>query len=63
MSPNHKVFITMMVHFGHNSKPMCFLLDLVEVAESHSGVNLAAAFVKIVNNFRISEKVSDSINL
>ena len=63
MSPNHKAFITMMVHFGHNGKPMCFLLDLVEVAESHSGVNLAAAFVKIVNNFRISEKVSDSINL
>jgi hypothetical protein len=33
-SPNHKAFIAVTVHFEHNCKPMCFLLDLVEVAES-----------------------------
>jgi hypothetical protein len=34
------------------------LLDLVEVAKSHSGLNLAAAFAKILDDFGISEKVS-----
>jgi len=38
---------------------MCILLDLVEVAESHSGVNLAAAFAKVLDDFGISEKVSN----
>ena len=34
------------------------LLDLVEVAESHSGLNLATAFSKILEDFGISDKVS-----
>ena len=34
------------------------LLDLVEVAKSHSGFNLAAAFAKILDDFGISDKVS-----
>ena len=34
------------------------LLDLVEVARSHSGLNLAAAFVKVLEDFGISDKVS-----
>lgn len=34
------------------------LLDVVEVAESHSGVNLALAFAKILNDFGIRDKVS-----
>jgi hypothetical protein len=33
------------------------LLDLVEVAESHSGENLAAAFAKVLEEFGISDKV------
>jgi hypothetical protein len=37
---------------------MCILLDLVEVALSHSGLNLAAAFAKILEDFGISDKVS-----
>lgn len=37
---------------------MCLLLDLVEVAESHSGVNLASAFAKILDDFGIANKVS-----
>jgi hypothetical protein len=35
------------------------LLDLVEVAKSHSGLNLAAAFAKVLDDFGISDKVSD----
>jgi hypothetical protein len=34
------------------------LLDIVELARSHSGVNLAAAFSKILEDFGISNKVS-----
>ena len=33
------------------------LLDLVEVAKSHSGVNLAAAFAQVLEEFSISDKV------
>jgi hypothetical protein len=38
------------------------LLDIVEVAKSHSGINLAAAFAKILNDFGISDKVSHTYN-
>jgi hypothetical protein len=34
------------------------LLDIVELARSHSGINLAAAFAKILEDFGISDKVS-----
>jgi hypothetical protein len=37
------------------------LLDIVEVAKSHSGINLAAAFAKILDDFGISDKVSHII--
>lgn len=36
---------------------MSMLLDIVEVAKSHTGVNLAAAFAKILEDYGISEKV------
>lgn len=45
------------VHFAHEGAPVSMLLDLVEVAESHSGVNLAAAFAKVLAEFGISDKV------
>ena len=48
----------MTVHFEQNGQPVCFLLDLVEVAKSHSGINLAAAFAKILEDFGIENKVS-----
>ena len=57
-SPNHKVYVAMMVQFEQNGEPMCLLLDLVEVATSHSGRNLAVAFVKILTDFGIEHKVS-----
>jgi hypothetical protein len=33
------------------------LLDLVEVPKSHTSSNLATAFVKVLNDFGISNKV------
>ena len=35
------------------------LFDLVEVAVSHSGLNLASAFSKVLSDFGISYKVND----
>jgi hypothetical protein len=58
-SPNHKAFIAVTVHFENNGDPVCMLLDIVEVAKSHSGANLAAAFAHILDEFGISDKVSE----
>ena len=57
-SPNHKAYIAVTVHFEKDGVPVSMLLDIVEVAQLHSGVNLAAAFAKILGDFGISDKVS-----
>jgi hypothetical protein len=56
-SPNHKAYVAFTVHFAHEGVPVSMLLDIVEVAKSHSGVNLAAAFGKVLEEFGISDKV------
>ena len=58
MSPNHKAYVTVTVHFEKDGIPISMLLDIVEVAHSHSGLNLAAAFSKILDDFGIGYKVS-----
>jgi len=45
------------VHFEVDGVPISMLLDIVEVAQSHSGLNLAIAFAKILEEFGISDKV------
>ncbi|KAF8232955.1 hypothetical protein L208DRAFT_1215482, partial [Tricholoma matsutake] len=55
MSPNHKAYVAITVHFKQNGVPVAMLLDLVEVAMSHSGLNLAAAFARILNGFGIAD--------
>lgn len=57
-SPNHRAFIAVTVHFETKGVPNSLLLDIMEVPVSHSGKNLAAAFTKIVEDFRITDKVS-----
>ena len=52
------VHLLLTVHFEHNGSPMSFLLDIVEVAKSHSRETLATAFAKILDDFGIFEKVS-----
>ena len=38
------------------------LLGIVEVAKLHSGINLAAVFAKILNDFGVSDKVNHISN-
>lgn len=47
----------MTVHFERAGKPFAMLLDLVEVAESHTGVNLGTAFANVLKKFGIEERV------
>jgi hypothetical protein len=46
------------VHFEHNGTPVALLLDIVEVAKSHSGETLATTLAKILEDYGISDKVS-----
>ena len=48
------------VHLEHKGEPLSMLLDVVEVAKSHTGANLAAAFSKILEDYGISDKVKMS---
>jgi hypothetical protein len=57
-SPNHKAYVAVTVHFEEGGVPISMLLDIVEAARSHSGLNLAAAFAKILDDFGIADKVS-----
>jgi hypothetical protein len=50
--------VVVTVHFKNKGVPMAMLLDIVELACLHSGFNLAAAFVKILEDFGISDKVN-----
>ena len=56
-SPNHKAYVAITVHLEQNGEPLAMLLDLVEVPKSHTGYNLALAFVKVLRDFGISDKV------
>ncbi|KDR67829.1 hypothetical protein GALMADRAFT_146839 [Galerina marginata CBS 339.88] len=56
-SLNHKAYVAITVHFEHDGAPVSLLLDLVEVAKSHSGVNLASAFANVLKDFGISDKI------
>jgi len=50
----------MTVHFEHAGEPFS-MLDLVEAAHSHTSLNLGAAFLNVLKNFGIKEKVRVSI--
>jgi hypothetical protein len=58
-SPNHKAYVAVTVHYENAGVPVSMLLDIVEVACSHSGLNLATAFSKILDDFGISDKVNN----
>ena len=51
--------MVVMVHLENEGMPISMLLDIMELACSHSGLNLAAASTKILKDFGISDKVSD----
>ena len=56
-SPNHRAFVAVTVHFENDGVAICTILDVVEVPVSHSGVNLAAAFANLLDEFGVSDKV------
>ena len=62
-SPNQRSYVAITVHFEYEGEPILMLLDIVEVARSHTGENLAAAFAKIMEDYEISEKVDINYNI
>jgi HD superfamily phosphodiesterase len=50
--------VAVTVHFEQQGEPMCLLFDIVKLAKSHSGINLARAFANILKDYGISHKVS-----
>jgi hypothetical protein len=56
-SPNHKAFVAFTIHLEDQGKPVLMLLDIVEVAQSHTGVVLGETFVKVLKVFGIEKKV------
>jgi hypothetical protein len=48
------------VHLERKVKPFMMLLDLVEVAELHTGVNLGITFANVLKKFGIEDKISTS---
>jgi hypothetical protein len=57
-SPNYKAFVAITVHFQMDGSPVVMLLNLIKVAESHSGLHLTVIFAKILDDFMITDKVS-----
>ena len=56
-SPNNKAYVAITVHFEEKESPILMLLDIVKVAQLHSRLNIAQAFAKILDDFRISDKI------
>ena len=56
-SPNSRALVAVTIHYEDKGKASTWLLDVIEVAESHTGAALAAAFEKVVTDFGISHKV------
>ena len=56
-STNHHAFIAWTVHLEHDGTMLAFLLDIIEVPESHTGVALAKAFQKMLESFGLQDRV------
>ncbi|KAF5342776.1 hypothetical protein D9758_017115 [Tetrapyrgos nigripes] len=55
-SPNHYTYVVVTVHFEQEGIPLSLLLDSIELGK-HSGENLAHAFIAILTDFGIDEKI------
>ncbi|KIK36563.1 hypothetical protein CY34DRAFT_94153, partial [Suillus luteus UH-Slu-Lm8-n1] len=51
-------FVAVSVYFEHNGEPLTLPLDIIEVPKSHTGEELAQMFADILEEYGISEKVS-----
>lgn len=54
---NHHAFVAWMVYLKHDGTMLAFLLDIIEVPESHTGVALASAFQKMLETFGLEHQV------
>jgi len=55
--PNHHAFIAWTIHLEYQGKPLSLLLDIAEVAESHTSVTMANAFQDMLIQFGLMQKV------
>lgn len=46
------------MHFEHNGALLWVVLDVIELAKAHSGINLAVVFADTLRSFGIEDKVS-----
>ncbi|KAG2756745.1 hypothetical protein P692DRAFT_20714526, partial [Suillus brevipes Sb2] len=53
--------VAVSAHLEHKGVPLSMPLDIVEVPKSHTGKELAAEFEKILEDFKITEKVSQIV--
>ncbi|KAF8225691.1 hypothetical protein L208DRAFT_1126559, partial [Tricholoma matsutake] len=53
--PNHRAFVAVTVHLEWDGVPLCLVLDIVKVVESHSRLNLAKSFAKILQQYGITD--------
>ena len=56
-SPNQRALVAWVVHLEHDGHPLSFLLDVVEVPESHTGDTLAKAFQAMLVEYGIENKI------
>ena len=56
-SPNNKAYVALTVHLECDGKALSSLLNIVEVARSHSGINLAIVLADVLQTFGIEKKV------
>jgi hypothetical protein len=54
-SPNHQAFVAFCMHLEHKGKPLSMPL---EVAASHTSLELATVFAKVLNEFGLADEVS-----
>jgi len=45
------------VHFADNWSLKSFLLDFIEMADDHSGAEIAKNFITVLKNYEIEKKV------
>lgn len=56
-STNHRALVAWTVHLEAECRMVAFLLDIVEVPESHTGRALAKAFQKMLESYELEKKV------
>ena len=54
---NHHACVAWTVHFEHSRAMLAFLLDIVELLESHTGIALAKAFQQMLETFGLQDWV------